>query len=367
MKKPQSTFFFISILSACCMLGLWLFFLYVPIITQSEGATYYLRPGTSKKMLVSELKQQGIFSHSKLFSLYIYFHFNSQLKTGEYFFAKGSTLDSMWIQMTTGKGLVYHPFTIIPGWSFTRLRQELQTSSLNHQTAQLNDKQIMESLGSPYLPEGEFFPDTYYYTKGISDLIILKKAFLLRQQKLNSQWQHRAPQLPYKDPYEALIAASLIEKEAHLSSERPIIAGVLINRLRKDMLLQFDPTVIYGMGERYTGKIYKNNLTEDTAYNTYLHKGLPPTPIAMPSDASVEAALHPQENDYFYFVARGYGSHQFSKTLVEHKAATATLMEMIKQQHAYFNETKVSHYLDTFIIGTLRNYSQNSRPSKDTL
>jgi UPF0755 protein len=199
----------------------------------------------------------------------------------------------------------------------------------------------MLHLGAANLkPEGEFFPETYYFTKGNSDLILLKHAFKAMQSKLNDAWSKRASALPYKNAYEALIAASLIEKEAYLSKERPIIAGVLVNRLKKEMLLQFDPSVIYGLGERYTGKLSKANLLENTAYNTYLHKGLPPTPIAMPSLASISAALHPEQNDYYYFVAKGDGSHQFSKTLLEHNAAVKAL---IKWQSEHVSELLIRH------------------------
>lgn len=315
------------VFSVCCLISVFSYFLFTPVVSQNKGIVYYLRPGTSKTTFIKELSQQNIIHYSALFSLYVYPQSFAQLKTGEYLFPKGSTPISIWKQVTNGSGFVYHPFTIIPGWSFTQLRHLLsQTDGLRHLTAQLDDKQIMARLGYPNLmPEGEFFPETYYYTKNIPDLVILKRAVDFMRLKLNEAWQNRDSGLPYKNEYEALIAASLIEKEAHLDSERPIIAGVLVNRLRKDMLLQFDPTVIYGMGDRYTGKIHKENLQEKTVYNTYVYKGLPPTPIAMPSMASINAALHPQEHDYLYFVAKGDGSHQFSKTLPEHNAAVNVL------------------------------------------
>lgn len=322
MKK---THFYIGLLGLllCCFISVWLYFLFAPVITQKEGYVYYLRPGTSKKTMVAELTQQGIISHPLFFSFFIYPQKNEQLKTGEYLFPKGATLYSIWNQITTGTGLYYRPFSIVPGWSFSQLRHALaQTQGLRHSTATLNDKQIMEHLGhATFAAEGEFFPDTYYYTRGISDLIILKHAFDLMQNKLTQAWQHRTTSLPYKNAYEALIAASLIEKEAYLNSERIVISGVLVNRLRKNMLLQFDPTVIYGLGQRYDGKIHKGNLLDNNPYNTYVHRGLPPTPIAMPSMNSIEAAMHPQQHDYLYFVAKGDGSHQFSKTLTEHHAA----------------------------------------------
>src|SRR5579883_139575 len=312
MKKALTVF----ILLVGAFISLWFYSLFTPVVTDEHGVVYYLRPGTSKAAALSELANQGLLPYPTLFSFYAGLDRHAYLKTGEYLFPKGSTPFSIWRQLTQGTGHYYHSLTIIPGWSFTQLRQALsQADGLRHLTAQQNDQYLMSMLGHANLaPEGEFFPETYLYTRGVTDLLVLKHAFDLMQKKLDQAWQQRAPDLPYKTPYEALIAASLIEKEAHLEIERPIIAGVLVNRLRKGMLLQCDPTVIYGMGTHYTGKIHKENLLKDTPYNTYIHTGLPPTPIAMPSMLSIEAALHPQQNDYYYFVAKGDGSHQFSKT-----------------------------------------------------
>lgn len=349
MKKPLLYFI---ILSVCSFLGMGFYALYAPIVSQEGGISYFLKPGYSKKALIADLSRQHLIPYTWFFSLYTYPQKNVSLKTGEYLFPKGSTPVSIWKQVTTGKGLVYHPFTIIPGWSFNQLRRHLnQTPDLRHTTSVLDDKQIMERLGHPELaPEGEFFPETYFYTKGVSDLVILKRAFDLMQKKLKQAWESRAPGLPFKNEYEALTAASLIEKEAYLNAERPVIAGVLVNRIKKDMLLQFDPTVIYGLGQRYTGKIYKQDLVEDTAYNTYVHKGLPPTPIAMPGITSIEAAVHPQQHDYYYFVAKGHGAHQFSKTLPEHNDAVSAVHPERQQTSFYFNETKIKTYLHARIF-----------------
>lgn len=301
----------------------WLYAFFMPVVADEKGAIYYLKPGTSTRMLISDLSQQGIIPSSTLFSIYAYSHLNTKLKAGEYLFPKGSTQASIWRQVTKGTGFYYYHFTIVPGWTFLQLRQTLATApNLRPITTQLNDTQIMERLGAQNIaPEGEFFAETYYYMRDTPDLVILKRAYDLMQSNLNEAWAGRANDLPYKDAYQALIAASLVEKEAYLNAERPVIAGVLVNRLRKDMLLQFDPTVIYGLGARYNGKIYKRDLLEDTPYNTYVHKNLPPTPIAIPSLASIQAAMHPQQHDYLYFVGRGDKSHQFSKTLPEHNAA----------------------------------------------
>lgn len=351
-------FFGALILIAMCMIAS-LFFLFGSTVSDEKGVVYYLKPGTSKKVFIAELSQQGIIRHPWLFSIYVYSHKGEPLKTGEYVFPNGASLVSIWHQVSTGTGLLYHPFTIVPGWSFHQLREELAgIQELHHTATPLNDKQIMDHLGYANLaPEGEFFPETYYYTKGISDFVILKHAFHLMQTKLQQAWDKRAPNLPFKNPYEALIAASLVEKEAYLNSERPMIAGVLVNRLRKNMLLQFDPTVIYGMGDRYAGKIHKENLQENNAYNTYVNKGLPPTPIAMPSTASIEAVMHPEVNDYYYFVARGDGSHQFSKSLPEHNAAVAATL---KKQTSFFNGVRVQPYLYKVISETASQYAQNN-------
>lgn len=334
----------ISIVLIGGFISIWLYFLFTSTVKQEKGIIYYLRAGTSKQVLVKELSQQGIINHPLMFSLFAYPQKFAQLKTGEYLFPRGSTPFSIWRQITHGTGLYYRGFTIIPGWSFVQLRHALSlTDTLKDTIYELDNKQIMTLLGNPNLaPEGQFFPETYYYTRGVSNLIILKHAFDLMQLRLNQIWNSRANGLPYKNAYEALIAASLIEKEAYLNTERPIIAGVLINRLRKNMLLQIDPTIIYGMGDRYLGKINKENLVEDTIYNTYIHKGLPPTPIAMPSEASLMAAVHPQVHDYYYFVTKGDGSHQFSKTLPEHNAA---VQKFVRHQTSYLNETSIHKYI----------------------
>ncbi len=331
MKKSANYIIGILLL-IICFFSLWGYLFFTPVIQKKSGVIYYLRPGTSKKQLAVDLSQQGMIRYPGLFLLFVYPQTDAQLKTGEYFFPKGSTLNSIWKQVTQGKGFYYHAMVIVPGWTFNQLRQALQKEpALRHVIAKWDDRQIMQELGHAELaPEGEFYPETYYYTRDSLDLVILKRAFDLMQNRLAELWQQRALGLPYKNAYEALIAASLIEKEAYLNSERPVIAGVLVNRLQKNMLLQFDPTVIYGLGQRYDGKIYKQNLRENNAYNTYMRKGLPPTPIAMPSLFSLQAAIHPDKNDYFYFVAQGNGRHQFSKTLPEHDAAVKKAAAMRK-------------------------------------
>ena len=213
--------------------------------------------------------------------------------------------------------------TVVEGWTFRQLRKALdENPAIRHDTAGLSDADILRRLEIDQAsPEGWFFPDTYHFSSGTSDLSILRRAHRLMLSHLELQWQRRTENLPLKSPYEALILASIIEKETGRAGERPLIASVFINRLRNGMRLQTDPTVIYGMGERFDGNIRKADLTTDTPYNTYTRDGLPPTPIASPGIASLSAALNPAPSKFLYFVAKGDGSSHFSGSLEEHNRA----------------------------------------------
>lgn len=296
--------------------------LFLPVSVPKDGAVFYVEPGVKRENLVEELAGNKLIRLAPLFEIYTRMKGISP-RTGEYLFREGSTPYSIWKQITTGTGRYYRAFTIIPGWTFKQIKSAMwKERTLKHLINDLPDKSIMRLIGDEaHAPEGMFLPETYYYSRNDPDLVILNRAHDLMKSRLNEAWQGRAANLPYKDPYQALIAASLIEKEAYLPSEQPIIAGVLINRLRKNMLLQIDPTVIYGMGDNYDGKIYKKDLTADTPYNTYIHKGLTPTPIAMPGYTAILAALHPAEHQYLYFVAKGDGSHEFTTNLQSHVTA----------------------------------------------
>jgi UPF0755 protein len=213
--------------------------------------------------------------------------------------------------------------TVVEGWTFKQLRKTMdENPAIKHDTAGLSDADILRLLEMDQpSPEGWFFPDTYHFSSGTSDLSILRRAHRLMLSHLELQWQRRVEDLPLKSPYEALILASIIEKETGRAGERPLIASVFINRLRNGMRLQTDPTVIYGMGERFDGNIRKADLTADTPYNTYTRDGLPPTPIALPGIASLSAALNPAPSKFLYFVAKGDGSSHFSSSLEEHNRA----------------------------------------------
>jgi UPF0755 protein len=246
----------------------------------------------------------------------------SQIKAGSYELKPNTTPRALVDQLVRGE-FAQESLTIIEGWTFKQMRAALAASpSLKHDTAGLSDKELMEKISTEYkAPEGLFFPDTYLFAKGSSELQIYKQAHTLLMTRLKTAWDKRDASLPYKTPYEALIMASIVEKETGQKSERAMIAGVFVNRLKQGMMLQTDPTVIYGMGDSYAGNIRKKDLETDTPYNTYLRVGLPPTPIALPGVQSLEAALGPAKTNALYFVARKDGTSKFSDNLNDHNKA----------------------------------------------
>ncbi|OGT59253.1 MAG: hypothetical protein A3F14_01120 [Gammaproteobacteria bacterium RIFCSPHIGHO2_12_FULL_43_28] len=348
MKKPTPLQFKLIVSLACLFAVFFIYTIFFPIVTKEAGVTYFLVRGTSKTALITDLANQGLIRQRWLFSIYSFPHRSSQIKAGEYVFPKGASPASIWRQVISGKGLHYRTMTIIPGWSFKQVREALaKTDGLVSEITKMDNQTIMAYFGEANLsPEGQFFPDTYFFTRNDTDLSVLKRAYRLMQDHLTKAWNTRTPDLPFGNAYEALIAASLVEKEAYLASERPRIAGVLVNRLQKAMPLQFDPTIIFGMGDFYDGTISKQDLVTDTPYNTYVHKGLPPTPIAIPSAASINAVLHPDVTDYLYFVAKGDGGHQFSKTLEEHNKA---VLKVNTQGSGYFNGALIRRQLETLL------------------
>lgn len=244
------------------------------------------------------------------------------LHTGEYQLEPGMTVAQLLEKWRTGD-ILQHRVTLVEGWNFQQVRAALARQEKLEQTlGEASNSDIMRELGQANVhPEGRFFPDTYNFVRGQSDLDILRQANQRLQQVLAEEWAERADDLPYKTPYEALIMASIIEKETGVAHEREEISGVFNRRLKIGMLLQTDPTVIYGMGDNYTGKITRADLRRPTPYNTYVIAGLPPTPIAMVGREAIYAALHPKAGKSLYFVARGDGSHVFSNTLAEHNKA----------------------------------------------
>ncbi|MDD5276656.1 MAG: endolytic transglycosylase MltG [Methylovulum sp.] len=246
----------------------------------------------------------------------------NKLKAGEYELTKGLTIPEVLTIFVHGKTKQY-AITFPEGWKFKQVLQAIASNpQLEHTINGSDDAELMLKLGATVgSPEGEFFPDTYFFEKHTTDIALLKRAYDKMQSAIQAEWLKRSEKLPFKSPYEALILASIIEKETAAPAEREMIAGVFIRRLQQNMLLQTDPTVIYGMGEEYVGNIAYEDLRKRTPYNTYLSKGLPPTPIAMPGREAIVAALHPDNSDSLYFVARGDGTHVFSATLKSHNLA----------------------------------------------
>ena len=284
-----------------------------------------LKPGATIRSLTRQLEQLDLIEQPKLLILWTRLNGDAKrLQVGEYTVRPAMTLSQLLRDITTGR-VRQHPLRLLEGWTFKQFMQALaDNDAIDHQLAGLDQKQIVDRLDIPYdHPEGLFFPDTYYFHKNISDIDILKRAYAQMQSHLDSLWQQRDNDLPFESPYDALIMASIVEKESAVAEERTLIAGVFINRLRRNMRLQTDPTVIYGLGDSYDGDIRFRDLRNDTPYNTYTRKGLPPTPIAMPGLGAIKAVMHPEKSDYLYFVAINddSGRHKFSSTLEEHNKA----------------------------------------------
>ena len=282
-----------------------------------------VQAGDTPNGLFQRLEREGVLVDA--FWLRLHWRLNlagQTLHGGEYRLLPNMTAGEM-IGLWQRGEVVQHTLTLVEGWNFRQVRAALQASPLIEQTlGELSDDEVMARLGHAGLhPEGRFFPDTYSFTRGVSDLELLRRAFTRLESVLAEEWQGRSEGLPYKEPYEALIMASIIEKETGVPEERGEIAGVFVRRLARGMLLQTDPTVIYGMGENYRGRITRADLRRPTPYNTYTNAGLPPTPIAMVGREAIHAALHPADGTSLFFVARGDGTHVFSDTLREHNRA----------------------------------------------
>jgi UPF0755 protein len=247
-----------------------------------------------------------------------------RIKAGNYQIAEPLTPVELLDKLTRGD-VSQAELRLIEGWTFSQFRAALDASAdLRHDTAGLEDAQVLAQLQAPEAhPEGLFFPDTYLFARGSSDLAVLRRAYRAMQRHLGEEWEGREPNLPYRSPYEALTMASIIEKETGKPAERDLIGGVLVNRLRIGMRLQVDPTIIYGLGSGFDGNLKKKHLLDDGPYNTYTRAGLPPTPIAMPGLASLRSALRPGKTESLYYVSRGDGSSHFSRSLDEHNRAVS--------------------------------------------
>ena len=294
-----------------------------PVTLRTDPADFSIRPGSSLRSATRQMVESGVELNAWQFNLLGRLLGKAgAIKAGSYEVGRGVTPLALLDKLGAGE-VSQAELVFIEGWTFRQMRAALDADvDVKHDSVALSDAEIMGRLGAAgRSPEGLFFPDTYLFGKGTSDLDILKRAYKAMDRQLQAAWQQRAPDLPYRSPYEALIMASVIEKETGQATDRSLIGGVFVNRLRIGMMLQTDPTVIYGLGEKFDGNLRKKDLLKDTPHNTYTRGGLPPTPIAMPGQASLQAALNPAKTLALYFVARGDGSSEFSRTLAEHERA----------------------------------------------
>jgi UPF0755 protein len=294
-----------------------------PLELRAETAEVSIEPGSSAREVARAWTDAGVLTSPRL--LYEWFRWSGEarrIRAGTYVITRGTTPRQLLDKLVRGDEVLVS-VRLIEGWTFRQVRAELaRAESLRPASAGMSDTQVMEAIGAAgVVPEGNFFPDTYAYARGVSDLAVLRRSYQVMQRQIEAAWAQRDADTPLASPQEALILASIVEKETGRPEDRSLVAGVFVNRLRKGMLLQTDPAVIYGLGEAFDGNLRKRDLQTDGPYNTYTRPGLPPTPIAMPGRASLLAAVKPQPTKALYFVARGDGTSQFSETLAEHNRA----------------------------------------------
>ncbi|HKJ51395.1 MAG TPA: endolytic transglycosylase MltG [Gammaproteobacteria bacterium] len=323
IKKLFSLSLIVVLLAIAILVIQLLNFQHSQIVVPEASQIFMIDPGSNIKAIAEDLTRRKIIEDPWLFILLAKLKdVETRVRAGEYRIEAGQTPDDLLETFTTGKSIQYS-FTVIEGWSFRQMMKAIATDPILVQTLQgKDDTEIMQVIGHPdQHPEGLFFPDTYRFPKGTTDADFLRRAYDVMQQHLEREWMQRDSDLPLNSSYEALILASIIEKETGAGFERPLIAGVFIQRLKRNMRLQTDPTIIYGLGKGFDGDIRFRDLKKDTPYNTYLYSGLTPTPIALPGLDSIRAALHPAPTRALYFVSKGDGTHHFSETLQEHNAA----------------------------------------------
>ena len=316
-------------------------FLNTPVPVESEGTDFEIASGASFRAVSDELQDMGLISDSRMFRIHARLTDQAAaIQAGEYRIAQGTTPVDLLEQFTSGAVQLYS-FTIIEGWNKWDLLQALHDDP--NIDASLTDEDwpaLLDELGEQQThPEGLFLPETYRFPRNTSDRDVLRQAYKLMQQVLAEEWSKRAEELPINTPYETLVLASIIEKETARGDERPRISGVFTRRLEQRMRLQTDPTVIYGLMPAFNGNLTRRDLRTDTVYNTYTRHGLPPTPIALPGRAAIQAALHPADGEELFFVATGLGdgSHAFSVTKEEHDAAVAAYLQQLRKQRQQGN------------------------------
>jgi UPF0755 protein len=318
--RSLATFALIGVLVAAGAAAWWL---NRPLDLTVDPVEVSIELGTPPREIAQQWVQAGVQASPLL--LYEWFRWSGharKIRAGSYEIGRGVTPMALLKKMVRGDETLA-VVRLIDGWTFRQFRAELaKGDSLKPSTAAMSDEEIMAALGAPGVsPEGRFHPDTYAYSKGATDMAVLKRAYRAMQTRLDAAWQERSPDTPLHSADEALILASIVEKETGVGSDRGRVAGVFVNRLRLGMPLQTDPTVIYGLGASFDGNLHKRDLLTDTPYNTYTRSGLPPTPISMPGKAALLAAVHPDSTKALYFVSRGDGSSEFSDTLADHNRA----------------------------------------------
>ncbi len=310
-------------------------FLNSPAAIPDKGLSFEISPGSSFKTVSTQLADQGVIKRPRWLRWYArYTGGASMIRAGQYRLESGDTPEDILQRFVAGEVELFS-FTIVEGWNYRELLAAMSASeSIVSSTVFEDWPAVLESFGASYQhPEGLFLPETYHFPKYTKDIDVLRQAYELMQRTLEEEWQQRDENLPIANPYQALVLASIIEKETARADERPQISGVFVRRLQNRMRLQTDPTVIYGIGTEFDGNITRHHLRTDTPYNTYTRHGLPPTPIAMPGKAAIHAALHPAPGKTLFFVATGLGdgSHKFSATKADHDAA---VREYLARQRA---------------------------------
>lgn len=321
--------------------------------------------GTTPTRTFYRLEANGVIKDA--FWLRVYWRFNlgkQPLHSGEYRMKPGMTVEGL-IDLWKRGEMVQYSLTLVEGWNFRQVRAALaKEEKLDHSLDGLSDSQVMDKLGhTGIFPEGRFFPDTYRYVRGMSDVELLKSAYERLDEVLAKEWEQRSSDVPYTEPYQALIMASLVEKETGVPQERGQIAGVFVRRMAIGMLLQTDPTVIYGLGDRYSGKLTRAHLKESTPYNTYMNAGLPPTPISMVGREAIHAALNPVDGNSLYFVARGDGTHVFSDDLDAHNNAVREFQ--LKRRNDYRSSPAPTATPETAQTQTEQNGTQDAQASQE--
>ena len=323
MLKFIKNLILLGLLIVVAVSGLFAWIVLSPIKLESTPLEFHIAPGSGLRSVARQISEAGAPVHPWVFiALGRLLRAETSIKAGSYEVASGVTPMSLMEKLTRGD-VTQTEVSFIEGWTFRQMRERLDAHpEIRHDSKGLSETEILQRIGAGEShAEGLFFPDTYLLAKRSSDLDVLARAYRAMQRHIAREWSTKAAGLPYQTPYQALVMASIVEKETGREADRPLVAAVFSNRLRQGMLLQTDPTVIYGVGDRFDGNLRKRDLLTDTPYNTYTRAGLPPTPIAMPGLASLQATLHPADSQAIYFVARGDGSSHFSRTLDEHNQA----------------------------------------------